>query len=57
MNTIIGKTADVQLTEYEMFMIESVLTRFVMENKHREDVSDFKQLMNRIGNARWDLQS
>lgn len=57
MNTILGKTADVQLTEYEMFMIESVLTRFVMENKHREDVSDFKQLMNRIGNARWDLQS
>ncbi len=57
MNTMLGKTADVQLTEYEMFMIESVLTRFVMENKHRQDVSDFKQLMNRIGNARWDLQS
>ena len=57
MNTILGKTADVQLTEYEMFMIESVLTRFVMENKHRENVSDFKQLMNRIGNACWDLQS
>ena len=57
MNTTLGKTADVQLTEYEMFMIESVLTRFVMENKHREDLSDFKQLINRIGNARWDLQS
>lgn len=45
------------LNEYEMFMIESVLTRFVMENKHREDITDFVQLMNKIGDERWALQS
>jgi len=45
------------LNEYEMFMIESVLTRFVMENNHREDIADFVQLMNKIGDERWALQS
>jgi hypothetical protein len=57
MDTKLSETADVQLTEYEMFMIESVLTRFVRENRHRKDITDFKQLMNRIGNIRLDLQS
>ena len=57
MDTKLSETADVQLTEYEMFMIESVLTRFVRENRHRNDIGDFKRLINRIGNIRLDLQS
>lgn len=57
MDTKLSQTADVQLTEYEMFMIEGVLTRFVRENRHRKDITDFKRLMNRIGNIRLDLQS
>jgi hypothetical protein len=57
MNTALGKSAEIRMTEYEMFMIERVLTVFIRENKHRKDITDIKQLMNRIGNARLGLEA
>lgn len=57
MNTLEATSAEIQLNEYELFMIESLLTRFIIENGHRKDIADFKQLMNKISHERGVLNS